>query len=70
MWQEYKRTFIGMQLVITAVVLGVIVVTGNWRAAAVFFAVMELSSVIGARWACVIYGMARRQTELPLRPAE
>jgi uncharacterized membrane protein YfcA len=50
MWDHYKRTFVGMQLVISIVTALVFLVSHYWVHAIVFFVVMQLGSVAGAVW--------------------
>lgn len=70
MWEHYRKTFVGTQLVIALVVACVFVFFGrNWRAAATFLAVMEFSAVLGAGWAARIRAkLERRRVALPLEP--
>lgn len=50
MWDHYKRTFVGMQLVIALVTMLVFLVSHYWVHALVFFMVMQLGSAAGAVW--------------------
>ena len=50
MWDQYKRTFLGMQLVIAAVATLTFFVSHFWAHAVVFFFIMQLGSVLGAAW--------------------
>ena len=69
MWDQYRRTFAGMQVVILLVTVGAFAFLGqNWFQAAVIFLVMQISAVIGAVWATRLSAMVRRRAEgLPLR---
>jgi uncharacterized membrane protein YfcA len=51
MWQQYKKTLVGMQLSI-AVMTGAayMMVYRSLPPAAVFFAVMQVGAVLGAYW--------------------
>jgi hypothetical protein len=51
MWQQYKSTFAGMQIVIAGVTLVVLVWSRHLYPAAAFFGVMQLGSLMGAMWA-------------------
>ena len=51
MWDQYKKTFSGMQAMILLVSVGVFLATGYVLVAGVFFVAMQLSAVIGAMWA-------------------
>jgi len=50
MWDHYKRTFVGIQLVISMVTVLVLLATHYWIHAVVFFLCMQLGSVAGAVW--------------------
>jgi Na+/melibiose symporter-like transporter len=52
MWQQYRKTFTGMQVVITLVTLAVYFGMGRLPAlAGLFFLTMQAGAVIGAAWA-------------------
>jgi hypothetical protein len=51
MWEQYKRSFWGVQAGIVAIEYTVFVNTHRWSAVAVFFLTMQLASLLGARWA-------------------
>lgn len=48
MWEQYRKNFFGMQLVILLITWGVISRTHRLGLAAIFFLTMEVSAVIGA----------------------
>ncbi len=48
MWEQYKKTFRGMQMAIGLVALAVLVRTGRATVAAGFFAMMQGGAVFGA----------------------
>jgi uncharacterized membrane protein YfcA len=50
MWKQYKKTFVGMQLVIWAITGGVLAWRHLWDLAAMFFVTMQIGAVIGAMW--------------------
>jgi cobalamin synthase len=50
MWEQYKKTFLGMQIVMWVIAAGVLLGTHRLFAAAVFLAVMQVSAVFGAMW--------------------
>jgi len=70
MWEQYRKTLLGMQIVICAVTAAVYINMGHrWFAALVFFVTMQISALIGAMWASRLKGrFAQRSAELPLRP--
>ena len=72
MWEHYKKTFAGMQIMIWAVTACVYMFFGrDWQRAAVFLVVMQLSGVIGAVWAARLAAVVeRRRSGLPLRPRD
>jgi hypothetical protein len=52
MWEQYRKTFFRMQVLIGLVVLCVLVAADyRWQPAAGFFLAMQLFSVYGAMWA-------------------
>jgi hypothetical protein len=68
MWERYRKTFVGMQVLIWAVCIGALLMFGPLLAL-VLLVVMQLSSVMGAVWGQRISVMAQRQAAgLPLRP--
>jgi uncharacterized membrane protein YfcA len=50
MWEQYKRTFIGMQIVMTAAAVLVFFATHYWPHSVGFFLVMQIGSALGALW--------------------
>jgi hypothetical protein len=57
MWAQYRKTFLGTQVVIALVTSAALVATGfRVPAAGVFFAVMQIGAVLGAMWAVRIKG--------------
>jgi len=51
MWEQYKKTFVGMQLVIAAVTAFIyLVVNKQPGLAAMFFTTMQIASALGAYW--------------------
>jgi uncharacterized membrane protein YfcA len=52
MWEQYKKTFLGMQAVILMIAYVIHTQTyRQWQTTAVFFAVMQLAAFVGAAWA-------------------
>ena len=51
MWEHYKKTALGIQIVIALVTLTVLAWSRVWQAAGVFFLAMQFSAVLGAGWA-------------------
>ena len=52
MWQQYKKTFTGMQVVITIVTVAVYFGMGRLPAlAGLFFLTMQAGALLGAAWA-------------------
>jgi hypothetical protein len=69
MWQHYRKTFVGMQMLIWAVAIAALFFFGPMPAT-LFFIVMQISAVMGAVWAARLSAMVqRRATNLPLGPA-
>ncbi len=50
MWDQYKKTFVRMQVMILFVTALVHAWSHLWTVAAVFFAVMQTGSALGAMW--------------------
>jgi len=50
MLEQYKKTFVRMQMVIAFVSIGVLAWTRVWPLAALFFATMQLGALSGAMW--------------------
>jgi hypothetical protein len=68
MWALYKRTFVGMQIVIAIVSITTLVLTRHWQPAMTMFLVMQISAVFGARWGVRVRGMVKQNDQkLPLR---
>jgi hypothetical protein len=63
MWEQYKKTLIGMQLMIAVMTaVAYVLMYRNWQPAAVFFVAMQICAVGGAYWA-----MHLRKRVPPLR---
>jgi len=51
MWQQYKKTLVGMQVTIAAFTAGAyLMMYRSFVPAAVFFVVMQIGAVFGAYW--------------------
>jgi hypothetical protein len=50
MWEQYKKTFRGMQIAIGIVTIAVLVLTRRATIGAGFFAMMQGGAVFGAMW--------------------
>ena len=51
MFERYRRTFLGTQVLIAAVTAAIFLKLQVWQTAAVFFVMMQLGAVVGALWA-------------------
>ena len=51
MWNQYKETFVRIQVVIFAVTAGVFAWAHHWDLAGLFFLTMQVGAVLGATWA-------------------
>ena len=52
MFEQYKKTFVGTQMVIALLTIAVVARTHrSWLAAAAVFLVMQLGALAGALWA-------------------
>jgi hypothetical protein len=61
MWQQYKKTFWGMQIVIWSVTIGLFRWTPLSHLALMLFITMQISAVYGAMWAARIKAKIDRQ---------
>ncbi|HYP76335.1 MAG TPA: hypothetical protein VER12_10280 [Polyangiaceae bacterium] len=50
MWEQYRKTAKGMQIIIAVVTIAVVIWSHHLAAGAMFFVVMQLSAVLGAGW--------------------
>jgi len=60
MWEQYKKTATGMQLVIGLVSAVVLLWSHVLALAALFFVTMQIASVLGAVWAVRLKGKTSR----------
>ena len=60
MWEQYKKTAVGIQIVIGLVTLGVVIWSRHLAAGAVFFAFMQFSAVLGAGWSVRLHRLQER----------
>jgi len=68
MWNQYKKTFSGMQVIIGLVTLGILLWRHAWDLAGVFFITMEIGAVLGAMWGARLKSKLDRTTgEVALR---
>ena len=62
MWELYKKTVWGMQIMIFAVAGGIFVWRHAWDLAAIFLVTMEIGAVLGAAWGSHLQNRIRRGT--------
>ena len=67
MWEQYKKTFVRMQVLIAFVSLAVLTWTHLVPLAAFFFAAMQLGAVSGAMWGVRLKEKVRRGAVLSVR---
>jgi hypothetical protein len=67
MLEQYKRTFVRMQVTIAAVSLGVLCLTHVWHLATLFFATMQLGAIAGAMLGVRLKEKVRRGSLLGAR---
>jgi len=60
MWEQYKKTAVGMQIVITVVTIAVVIWSRHLAAGGVFFVAMQLSAVLGAGWSVRLHRLQDR----------
>jgi len=66
MWEQYKKTAVGIQVVIAIVTIAVLIWSRNLAAGGVFFVAMQLSAVLGAGWATRLHRLQERGRSLRL----
>jgi hypothetical protein len=64
MWEQYKKTAVGIQIVIAIVTIAVVVMTRHLVAGGMFFLVMQLSAFLGAGWATRLGRLQERGRQL------
>jgi len=62
MWEQYKKTFTSIQVLIAIVTIGVLVAFRMLAVAGVFFVTMEACAMIGAGWA---FRLKQKHARLP-----
>ena len=60
MLEQYKKTFLRIQIVIAVVTIVVLAWTHVWPLAALFFVTMQLGAVSGAMWGVRLRDRVRR----------
>ena len=64
MWEQYKKTAVGIQIVIAIVTGAVLIWSRTLTAGAVFFVAMQLSAFLGAGWATRLSRLQERGRQL------
>lgn len=62
MWEQYKRTFWGMQAIICGVSAAIFLWVHVAALAALFFITMQLSALLGAMWAARLKNKLERHS--------
>jgi hypothetical protein len=65
MWEQYKKTLLGTQILIVGVAVTVLIFSHRPTLAAAFFVTMQIGSVYGAAWGNSWKERIRRQRDLP-----
>jgi predicted Na+-dependent transporter len=65
MWEQYKKTFLGTQVLILGVALAVMFLNHRPTLAAAFFVTMQIGAAYGALWGSRWKDRIRRARELP-----
>lgn len=60
MWEQYKKTARGIQLVIALVTVAIVIWSRHLAAGGVFFVAMQVSAVLGAGWATRLHRLQER----------
>jgi len=69
MWEQYKKTFWGMQAIICAAAVSIFLWGHVLGLSALFFATMQVGAVIGAMWAVRLKNkLERHATKLMSQP--
>jgi len=63
MLELYKKTFVGMQIVICSVTGAVLVWRHLWGLAALFFVTMQVAALLGALWGNRLKGKFQRGSD-------
>ncbi|HYQ00366.1 MAG TPA: hypothetical protein VER96_16935 [Polyangiaceae bacterium] len=66
MWEQYRKTAIGIQVVVAIVTIAVLIWSRNWSVGGLFFVTMQLSAVLGAGWATRLHRLQERGRSLRL----
>ncbi len=66
MWEQYRKTAVGIQVVIAIVTVAVLIWSRSFAAGGVFFVAMQLSAVLGAGWATRLHRLQERGRSLRL----
>jgi hypothetical protein len=71
MWEQYKKTFLRMQIAIWLVVAGVLVFTRSLGGAATFLTTMQVGAIWGSVWGARLGKVSRGPSagSLPARRA-
>lgn len=69
MWQQYKKTAFGVQVLIACVSAVAWYTSRHWEAAAYFFTVMQVFAVFGAAWGVRLRGKVLGAGAVPTRRA-
>jgi hypothetical protein len=60
MWEQYRKTAVGIQIVIAVVTVAVLLWSRVWVVGGVFFLAMQLSALLGAGWAIRLHRLQER----------
>jgi short subunit fatty acids transporter len=63
MWEQYKKTFWAMQMVIVLVTGGILAWRHLWDLAGLFFITMQAAAVLGAMWGTRLQIKVRRASD-------
>ena len=66
MWEQYRKTALGMQIVIALVTIAVVIWSHRLAAGGLFFVAMQLSAVLGAAWATRLHRLQERGRSMRL----
>jgi len=66
MWEQYRKTAVGIQIVIALVTLVVVIWSRHFAAGGVFFVAMQLSALLGAGWAVRLHRLQERGRSMRL----
>jgi hypothetical protein len=60
MWEQYRKTARGIQIVIAIVTIAIVIWSRHLAAGGVFFVAMQMGAILGAGWATRLQRLQER----------